>query len=298
MISPCLFFCFRSQVMRKLDHIPDSFFCRLCGKAATPEVWGGCECSHCGSVSAISLPTQAELKEFYYGFNEKYDGGHSGGLNLIRYANRYLDLLKDHIATGKLIDIGSSASPFPNIATNAGYQVTVMDYVKPMVLNSEIIFLEGNLNETIFFENYQDKYDVVSAWAVLEHVSDPDLACSILSGLCKENGIIILSTPEIGTFLTNNSIGRSGWFYPPMHLHLLSPIVVRNIFAKNDCDLLEWGRLELNSWRYIARYGIGLIEAIVGVCMKLFFRNQWEIFRKKKIQVFKGITYFVLRKHS
>ena len=275
---------------------PDFFGCRLCGKVVTPKGWGGGECAACGSVSVTSVPTEEELNKFYQRFNETYEGGHSGGGNLIRYANRYLALLQRHVRAGKLIDIGSSTNPFPNIAANAGFSVTVMDYVKTRDLDSGVTFVEGNLYNSNFLFNHGGTYDAVTAWAVLEHVSNPRLACTLLSGICKPGGVILLSTPEIGTFLTRNSIGRSGWFHPPIHLHLVSPLAIQAIFAQNDCDLLEWGRLELNSWRYIARYGVGLIETIIGILIKRLSALQWKESRASRIQKFKGITYFVFLK--
>lgn len=246
----------------------DLFNCRLCGARVTPEKWGGGECAACGSVSATTVPTDEELSEFYKRFNETYTGGHSGGSNLTRYANCYLCLLKRHACTGKLIDIGSSRSPFPVIAANAGFSVTVMDYIRPRGLDSRVTFIQGNLNDPHLLLDHGETYDAVTAWAVLEHVSNPRLACSLMSSICKPGGIIILSTPEIGTFLTRDSIGRSGWFHPPMHLHLVSPLAIQIVFTQNDCDLIEWGRLELNSWRYVARYGIGVVETIIGILLK------------------------------
>ena len=279
-----------------MEDLPDLFDCRLCGKPIAPQEWGGGECDACGSVSVTTVPTEEELKEFYLRFNETYDGGHAGGGNLIRYANRYLALLQRHLRAGKFIDIGSSTSPFPNIAANAGFSVTVMDYVRPRDLDSRVTFVDGTLNDRSSLSTCGGTYDAVTAWAVIEHVSNPRLSCALLSDICKPGGVILLSTPEIGTFLTRNSIGRSGWFNPPMHLHLLSPLVLQTIFAQNDCDLLEWGRLELNSWRYVARYGIGLAETVIGTLVKCLSAVQWKKFRASRTHKFKGITYFAFRK--
>ena len=277
----------------------DLFECRLCGHAVVHREWGGGECAACGSVSAASLPTEDELATFYRSFNETYTGGgRSGGRNLVRYAIRYLRLVQRFAASGELIDVGSSISPFPNLAAHAGYSVTVMDYVKPRELDSTARFVAGNINDEGSLRALGRLYDVVTAWAVLEHTPDPQLACRILSGICRPGGFVFLSTPETGTCLTRHSMGRSAWFYPPEHLHLISPPAVKTVFAEHGCDLLEWGRLELNALRYLARYGIGLAESIVGLLAKTLLPARWEALRTSRVQTFKGIAYYVLRKHG
>ena len=281
----------------KNDH--EMFECRLCGHSVEHRQWGGGECIVCGSVSVGSLPTEEELDNFYHSFNKTYvGGGRSGGRNLIRYATKYLRLVQRYVGKGELIDVGSSRSPFPNIAVNAGFSVTVMDYVQPKELNSMVRFITGNLNNDNSFCTHVQMYDVVTAWAVIEHALNPQLACRILSGICNPGGFVFLSTPEIGTYFTQSAVGRSGWFFPPEHLHLISPLSMKAILAENDCDLLEYGRIEINFFRYLARYGIGLIESIVGLLVKKLLPTEWKALREKRIQKFKGIMYYVFQKHG
>ena len=198
--------------------------------------------------------------------------GIRGGGNLIRYANRYLSIVRGHVRSGSLIDVGSFLVAHSQmLLLMQEFSVTVMDYVKPENLASNIQFIEGNLNDVEMLEDNSAKYDVVTSWAVLEHVLDPKLACSNLANLCKPGGMIFLSTPEIGTRLTNNLIGGSDWFHPPAHLHLLSPMAIKNLFLNNNCEVIEWGRMELNLTRYLGRYGIGLLGALKGAIIKFFF---------------------------
>lgn len=276
---------------------PETNTCRICGDVITARGWDGGECPGCGSVSVITLPTEEQLHTYYQTeFNKHYTGGgESGGSNLMRYAKRYLQIVQRHVQAGRLIDVGSSKSPFPNLAAEAGFDVTVMDYTRPDGLDSRIQFSEGNLNTEQILCDHKEAYDVVTSWAVLEHVRQPDMAARILAGMCRPGGMIFLSTPEIGTFITQNALGRSGWFKPPMHLHLISPAGIKLLFEPLQCRLLYWGRLELNWLRFTARYGLGLAEAIAGRPIKLCGRLTWQKYRDTRKQRFRGIAYYILK---
>ena len=274
-----------------------SLTCRSCGHPIEARPWGGGECSACGSVSVAVVPSADELSQFYAAFNQTYHGGgRSGGVNLQRYAQRYLDVLRRYSRSGRLIDVGCSRSPFPNMAARDGFEVTAMDYVLPEGLDQRVTFLTGSLEDEAILANHTASFDVVTAWAVLEHVPDPGRAARILAGLCRPGGVICLSTAEIGTLLTRYSIGRSGWFKPPMHLHLVAPSAMGPLFQDHGCTLIRWGRLELSPLRYLARYGIGVVEAFLGAPVKALVPSTWQRLRDSKVHRFRGISYFVLKK--
>ena len=250
-------------------------------------------------MSATHLPTKEALSEFYIKFNESYTGGgKSCGGNLYRYAKRYLHYIEKYDCSGSMIDVGSSTNPFPNLASQAGFTVTVMDYVKPKGLNPEVQFLEYNLIEDDIIKTNAGSFDVVTAWAVLEHVPHPSLSIRMLSVICKPGGMIFISTPEIGTFSTRLSIGRSGWFQPPLHLNLISPNAMKDLFAQNCCDLIRCEKLELNSLRWAARYGTGLAEALIGLPVKALMPIQWKKLRDNRVQKYKGISIFVFKRKN
>jgi hypothetical protein len=274
------------------------FECRLCGCELIPKQWGGGECASCGSVSVAVVPTNEVLAKFYLAYNEKYKGGGSSeGKNLKRYASRYLDIVQRYAKSGLLIDVGSSTNPFPSQAVSAGFNVTALDYVRPTGLAPQVLFIQGNVDDEGLALHYRNRFDLVTAWAVAEHLPRPKVSASVMASICRPGGLIFLSTPEIGTFLTNYSIGRSRWFYPPEHLNLISPTAVSNIFESYGCTVVKWGRLELTPARFLARYGVGLLEATIGLLIKLAFPKKWQGLRDAQVHRFSGITYFVLKKN-
>lgn len=273
-------------------------FCRLCGHELSLKTYGGSECIWCESLTVNELPTSAEISEYYEKYNETYiGGGDSKGKNLSRYAITYLKIIRRCLPNNleTLLDIGSSISPFPNIAHHNGYKVSCLDYSKPKSLFDDVEFIEGNINDDHVLAKKR-VFDVITAWAVLEHTSHPDFAIMTIAALCKTGGYIVVSVPENGTYLTKYSIGHSGWFCPPEHLNLISPKVMVSIFEKNKCELVTFGRYELSKFRFVLRYSIGILEAFLGFSYKCIFPKKWELLREVRTQHFKGLVYFVFKK--
>lgn len=216
-----------------------------------------------------------------------------------RYARRYLREVSRMQPIGRLVDVGPSLSPFPNIACEAGYQVTAIDYIRPKSLSENVDFIEGNLNDIgILGKIQQHTFDIVCSFAVIEHCMYPELACRILSQLCRTGGYVILTTPEIGTFATSNALGRSGWFHPPSHLFLLSKDALVTMFQNQGCKLVGSSRFELNMLRFFARYGIGTLEGCCGLIAKFLIPRWWEFQRTTMCQRYKGIALYIFQKHS
>ncbi len=288
----------QSTAGQDADSAAQAFACRLCGQPVQPRPWHGGECGACGSVSMPVLPSAAEISAFYATYNQSYTGGGaSAGRNLQRYASRYLQIVQRHRQSGRLIDVGSSNNPFPNHAARAGFEVTMMDFVRPPSLDPAVRYIEGNMNDEGALDAGRAAFDVVTSWAVMEHVPDPRRSAAILAGLCKPRGLLVVSTPEIGTALTSLAIGRSPWFYPPEHLNLISPRAFEKLFAPLGCVMQHWGRLELSWPRFAARYGIGLMGAVVGGAAKTVAPGWWQAQRDLRKQAFQGVTYFIFQKH-
>lgn len=214
-----------------------------------------------------------------------------------RYARTHLRAVMDLKQCGRLIDIGSSTSPFPNYAVEAGYQVTVVDYVRPPNLNPEITFLKGTLNkEGEISSHVNEGYDVVTALAVLEHCREPRVAMRELSSLCAPDGIIYVITPEINCFADRNALGKTSWFYPPEHVHLISRGGMVLAFSEVGCELVYRRKLEINQIRWMCRYGLGVVEGAIGWSIRCCHPSYWIRAKETRVSFYQGIAAFMFRK--
>ncbi len=274
-------------------------YCRICNGSIDLYPQNGARCKQCGSICAVTLPSTEELSRYYEKFNLNYHGGgreDNADNRQKRYAKKYLEVVNQYSTGKKLIDIGSSTNPFPNYALNQGYNVTVLDYLKPKDLSSNIEFIAGAIDNEEFC-SINSQYHTVTLFAVIEHCRYPHSAVRNLSRLCESGGHIILTTPEIGRFADQYALGRTGWFFPPEHLHIISESGMKKLFAEFDCTLVKSVRFELNLIRWLARYGIGLMEGTAGYLVKQFNPTFWSKAQKNRVSANQGITLYIFRKN-
>lgn len=272
--------------------------CRICGHQARLFGWEGVECLTCGSISAVAIPTNAELRKYYEEFLVSYHGGgrrKNTGRRQYAYAAKYLQSIRN-IAGGKaLIDIGSANSPFPNLAAEEGYDVSAVDLNQPDGLVPTVTFYQGSLEDNLV-DRVGRTFDIVTAFAVLEHCPDPQLAIKNLVRLCDRGGSIVLTTPGIGRFSDRYAVGRSPWFNPPEHLNLISLKGLVELFGQSQCKLVSAGAFELNAVRYILRYGLGWCAGIAGWIVRNTARPYWNMCREKKISLVQDIMLYAFQK--
>lgn len=270
--------------------------CICCNTALIKYNGAGKYCPICYSVFTTDIPSEEYLSEYYRFYNEDYHGGGRAKGSKERQlsrAEKYLKIVRRFSKGKKLIDIGSSTNPFPNVAYFEGYNVTVVDYIKPKKLNPNIKFIESSLENL----SVKLKYEVITALAIIEHTNNPELAINNLVNLCAINGILVINIPEIGRFPDKNSLGTSKWFRPPEHLTLLSKNAIVKLMKRRNCDLLYYSRFELNTIRYAVRYGIGYLEGCVGYITKLIFGVEiWSKIRQKRKSKYQGLSMFVFKR--
>lgn len=271
--------------------------CGACGGRTTREPWGAHVCSECHSIFSSTLPDPTDLQRYYAEFNVTYHGGgRASGANdrQKRYALEYLLLVKRYCRTGSLLDVGSSTNPFPNYATRDGFKVTVLDYVRPSGLLPNIEFIEGTAVQNA---KLNGRFNVVTAFAVLEHFLDISGSIKALASYAARGGVIFITTPLVGDILERNAPGRTSWFYPPEHLHLVSPTGMKRFFESCGCVLLHQSRFELNPLRWSARYGVAAAESFAGAMIRLASPKVWSRLRDCRRAIGQQIGLWVFKKN-
>lgn len=273
--------------------------CRICDGEAVNQRWGGSVCTLCGSISITDLPGSEELERYYLKFNQDYHGGgraKGAKARQLRYAYAYLKPLLALNSGKRLLDIGSSTNPFPNITVVHGFDVTVIDYLKPVDIDSRVRFVMGNVEDENVFEALgEHAFDLVTAFQVIEHSRNPKLMAEQMVRFCDDNGYIVVATPLVNSFSERNALGKTPWFNPPEHIHMLSREGTIRLFESLGCELVSACRYELNPFRWLLRYGQAYLEGLSGLIVKTVAFAYWQEARAHKTSHVQEYIYFIFR---
>ncbi len=131
----------------------------------------------------------------------------------------HINELVTFISKGQLLDIGCYAGIFLEEAKNVGFQVTgiepskwAADYARTRV---------GCAVHQGIFEKYDlinSKFDVITIWDVIEHLSDPRLSLKKTFELLNPGGIVAISTHDIDSIFAKILGKRYPWL---MRFHLV-----------------------------------------------------------------------------
>jgi len=149
-----------------------------------------------------------------------------------------------HIPSGRrALDLSAGTGALAECLQAAGFRVTAVDGVNYFEGDSEFVLLD--LNESDFDRRFTSRFDVITSVEVIEHLENPFAFLRGISRLLNENGIAIVTTPNV-----DNAAGRlkfflSGTVRPmdsnspghitPIHLDLFR----RQIVPRTGLELVE-----------------------------------------------------------
>ena len=147
-----------------------------------------------------------------------------------------------------ILDFGCGEGAFSQRLVDSGMIVDGCDINTDQIkanLNKKIRF---NLNNEINPDSFSDKYDVLIALEILEHLQNPWKYLKDCLTLLKDDGIIVLSTPNISNFISRLRLFMRGSLIAfektdlaHGHITPLSFIQLENMFEYFKLEILKKG---------------------------------------------------------
>ena len=161
--------------------------------------------------------------------------------------DRMLELLPA-ASSGRLLDIGCGQGDFIARAQAMGWRVEGVDLLRwndpqPVPIH---------VGDFLAMELPEDHFDVVTAWALLEHVPRPSLFFRKISRLLKHEGVFIFTVPNFAAPGMKTSCTED----VPRHLQLFSEKSVRRHLSAVGLELLATYHTD----RLYTSYPFGLVR--------------------------------------
>jgi SAM-dependent methyltransferase len=148
---------------------------------------------------------------------------------------------------GRLLDFGCGSGAFARWMSEAGYDVVGLEpFSLGQPLESERLLLVREPLESA--TPRLGRFDVITMWHVLEHLSRPIEVLSSLAKLLTPSGVLIVSVPNFDSW--QSRVFRGSWFHldPPRH-------VVHFEAATLERSLVAAGLATTQRWEFLPEYG-------------------------------------------
>lgn len=232
----------------------ETISCALCGgenhakvfdavdiKHGVPGVFTMVRCRGCGLAFLNPRYRKEFLGRLYpadYEPHVRYCDGSAGlkeraGMQ----AARYQILKKAQKYPGVLLDVGSGAGDFLDYTEKRGWNAHGVEPDEEACLEQKKLGLkvyDGELTNVEFDSSF---FDVVTFWAVLEHVPDPVETLQKANRVLRDGGAVVIQVPDF------NSIERlvfgSKWYGldTPRHLYHYTPGTLRQMLEKTGFEV-------------------------------------------------------------
>lgn len=204
-----------------------------------------CRCTNCRLTSNVPVPDAATIEAHY---KRKFEAGNyhvasEFAAEKVRLYQTYVDRLRtliDFRSHPKILDVGCFTGEVLSLLNDAGADVYGLE------LQEEAVRIaNGRVPGRVFqarvegTEFPQGPYDAITLLAVIEHVTDPRALVEPCVRLLKPGGVLMIETPNTGSFLCR-VLGRYWPPYAPVeHLHLFSARSLEMLLASLDLRQIE-----------------------------------------------------------
>lgn len=184
-----------------------------------------------------------------------------------RYARELLDYLPKNIS-GNLLDVGCGRGKFlVKEARRRGFKAVGID---PLI-NTDL-------------EHYQtsQKFEVITAKHVIEHVRDLDRFLRKCRDLLKSNGLFLISCPNIKSLMYY--IFKNKWYglQPAQHVWQFTPELLTAVLKRNELEIIS---KNITSLDYQVKGFKGIVFALLLAMAKILPVGDQLVCLAKKISL-------------
>ena len=232
--------------------IENNNYCLICNSNVIEHVISNgykyYKCNNCASSQLLPQPSNEELHNYYSKFHlpEEFGGGYDWVEERMRIDfDSKLKLINSYTRNTRLnlLDVGCGKGFFVLESNKKGFTATGIDisisgieYSKnTLKINTEL----KSIQELAADIANNEKFDVITLWATIEHVPYPQNLLASINYCLKKKGYLFLDTglgnDKFEKFLT----GHSQWYDALQHLFVFSEKGLKILLAQAGFDILK-----------------------------------------------------------
>ena len=161
--------------------------------------------------------------------------------NIKKMSHKRLQIIKQYIKSGTLLDIGCAYGPFLKAADEAGYIAEGMD-----VSGDAVKYVNNELGIKAYTSDFSEEgkhenvsYDIVTMWYVIEHFKNPEKVLDKVKSILPEGGILAFSTPNYEGISGKTNADKTLLRSPDDHYTFWSIKSAEYILKKNGFKILK-----------------------------------------------------------
>jgi SAM-dependent methyltransferase len=239
--------------------------CPICGGAqfkdflvcqdytASQEKFNLSSCTRCNFVFTNPRPDADSIGRYYKSDSYiSHTGTRKGFLNFLylqvrQYTLRWkIRLLQKYKQTGSLLDYGCGTGEFLSTCRKNGFQITGVEPSDEARRKAESLL--GLSIHTDITQISNKKFDIITLWHVLEHVTDLRENLIVFKSLLNQQGILVIAVPNRESY--DAALYREHWagYDVPRHLSHFSRENMAMLLHDMDFSLLAIKPMKLDSF--------------------------------------------------
>lgn len=223
------------------------FNCWLCGSSAKlDKTYATIPLYRCGDCGFLFAP-QRGLDELHELYDDTYFAEYPGGESYDededqrRYeADQRLNWIREYVQRGALLEIGAAEGVFLEEMQKAGFSVCGVEPAEGLAQKARDdrgIDVRAGFIEDV--ELPDTKFDVVCAWHVLEHITEPHGSIRRLRETIADDGHFFLEIPNISSIKAGHQ--GTDWFNldPRHHVAFYTPDQLSRLMTDCGFELVD-----------------------------------------------------------
>jgi hypothetical protein len=254
---------YRGGVMNEVEIRTAQVSCDLCGslgytylysksdhKLGLARTYDVVQCTNCGLGFVNPQPLPEETYKLY---PDVYYEDRDTAFWMKKYQRRYSYIR--NLPGDRILDIGCARGDFLNYIRRYGYEVAGYEEICSDNPHDFPVY-SGPPQEML---NMKERYDIITAWAVLEHLQKPSQYFELATNLLKERGFFLFLVTNLESiasrYLYGEDIPRHLTFFSPPTIRMYAEkygFSVKKIYHRNDVyrmayiDSLNWFLFKLS----------------------------------------------------